>query len=366
MRPGWRNMQPWPCFLPLSCLSLLMIPLSAATASEHCEMLANHTIRWIVPSKPGGGYDAYSRLLQPFLQQQLAAQILIENRPDAGGIVGALAIRNARADGFTIGIIDASGLLAASMTNGGKALHPPTDFTIIGRLATNRMVLLTGRKSGLKTVEDVLRASSSRTLLVGARDVGSASFIAIPVMAALLDLHYALVSGYVGSPTRALAAIRGEIDLIIQDSGSIRHFVDDGELVPLLQITRHEAVVSNDNPPGWMANLPVLEDLAVLRAKHSGLNQGAARQMARALSDIIEAGRLVVAPVGMTEPTTTCLVSALSAVLNSTPLLEAAAKAGVDIEPAGPDIARKDLMAGSRALEQISVLVKSAIEQARQ
>jgi tripartite-type tricarboxylate transporter receptor subunit TctC len=350
----------------LFCLSLMIIPGAAAQASEDCTLMAGQTINWIVPSKPGGGYDAYSRLLQPYLEKRLAARIVIENHPDAGGIVGAVSIRDARADGRTIGIINASGLLAAGLMGQAIAPRPARDFTIIGRLVSNRMVLLTGRNSGLKTIGDVLRTSSSRSLLIGVRDAGSASFIAIPVMAVLIDLNYDLVSGYVGSPTRALAAIRGEIDLIIQDSGSIGRFVEDGELIPLLQVTQRERPVSSDHANDWLENVPLLEDIAVQRKDHTGLEPKETRQMAAALSSIIGAGRLIVGPAGMPEPLATCLVSALSATLDSSPLREAAKQAGLEIAPAGPDVTRRDLQAGSQALNQFSTLVRSAIAQTRQ
>ena len=350
----------------LGCCPIVVPPPAVASGDEPCDMLANRTIRWIVPSKPGGGYDAYARLLQPFVEQYLAAQIMIENRPDAGGIVGALAIRDAKADGSTLGIINAPGLLAAAITNGGKAPRPMTDFTILSRLVGNRMVLMTGGNSGFKTIDDVLQASVSRPLLVGVRDVGSLSFIAVPVTAALLDLNYALVSGYVGGTARSLAAIRGEIDLTIQDSGSIRRFVDDGELIPLLQINRRETAPVKTHATDWLGHVPALEDMAVLRADHSRLDPAEARRMAVALSSIIGAGRLVVAPAGLPAPVTTCLVSALSAVLDSAPLRKAAAQAGLGIAPADPQTARQDLRTATQALRQFSDLVRSAIEQTRQ
>jgi len=347
-------------------MPLMTIPDAPALAGEDCRLLAGQTVNWIVPSKPGGGYDAYSRLLQPFLEEHLKARIVIENHPDAGGIVGAAIIRDARADGSTIGIINASGLLAAGITGQGAVPKPQSDFTLIGRLVSNRMVLLTGPDSGLSTIGDVLQTSSSRSLLVGVRDAGSASFIAIPVMAALLDLNYELVSGYVGSPARALAAIRGEIDLIVQDSDAIDRFVQDGELIPLLQVTPGERMDSNGHSNDWLENVPALLDIAVSRTDQTGLKPDEARQMAAALASIIGAGRLVVGPAGMPEPITACLVSALSEVLESPALHEAAGRSGLGIAPTGPDIAHQDLRAGAKALDQFSTLVRSAIEHTRQ
>ena len=85
--------------------ALLMLSLAAtgyAAPAGPCRELAGATLRWIVTSAPGGGYDTYSRLLEPHLERELGARIQIENRPGAGGIVGAMAIRDAPADGRTL------------------------------------------------------------------------------------------------------------------------------------------------------------------------------------------------------------------------------------------------------------------------
>lgn len=351
--------------LALGCSLLMLFQATAASATENCKLLAGKTIRWIVPTKPGGGYDAYSRLIQPFLERQLDAQIIIENRSEAGGIVGAIAIRDALPDGTTMGIINASGLLAANMTSAGPAPDPASDFTIIGRLVSNQMVLLTGADSGINNIHDVLRISASRSLLVGVRDAGSVSFIAIPISAALLGLNYTVVTGYVGSSARALALIRGEIDLIIQNYDSIRRYVNDGELIPLLQINPR-ASAANDSRQDELEDLPTLATLAERQFGTAGLEPADARRKANALSSIIGAGRLVVAPPSLSEPMTNCLVASLSTVLDSQPLLDAAMRLGLGLSPAGPREALQDLIKGESEMAQFVPLVQAAIDQARQ
>ena len=49
-------------------------------ATGRCGELAGRQIRWIVPNAPGGGYDAESRLIEPFLERQIGAEIVVENR----------------------------------------------------------------------------------------------------------------------------------------------------------------------------------------------------------------------------------------------------------------------------------------------
>ena len=348
-------------------IGLALVAMVAATSvTADCAALSGQTIRWLVPSKPGGGYDLYSRLLQPFLEQRLNTQIIIENRPEAGGIVAAIAVRDAAADGRTLGIINASGLLAASIISDNPVPGPLQDFTIIARVVSNSMFLFTGQGSGIANIRDLLQVSATRPIVVGVRDVGSSSFVAAPITASILGLNYTVVTGYIGSTARALAAMRGEVDIIIQNLDSVRRFVDTGELVPLLQIsgpaTARQAlqlshqVPSLGEPGGLVQRGPAIPGAATMDAE----------QAAAALSVIISAGRLIVAPVGLAESTKTCLQATVLSVLQSVELQNAADQAGLTIQAADATKAREDLLTSKHLLSDFAVLVRSAIEQARQ
>ena len=70
------------------CLNILANP-------GLCSQLEGKKIRWIVPNAPGGGYDTYSRLIEPFFEKALMAEITIDNIVGAGGMVGAKTIKEA-------------------------------------------------------------------------------------------------------------------------------------------------------------------------------------------------------------------------------------------------------------------------------
>ncbi len=347
-------------------LPALVVMAVATSVLADCNALTGQTIRWLVPTKPGGGYDTYSRLLQPFLEQRLNAQIVIENRQEAGGIVAAIAVRDAAADGKTLGIINASGLLAASVIFDRPVPDPVQDFTILARVVSNSMFLFTGQDSGIANIRDLLQVSATRPIVVGVRDVGSVSFFAVPITASLLGLNYTVVTGYIGSTTRILAAMRGEVDVIIQNLDSVRRFVDAGELVPLLQISGPPSAGESLQAPNRVPSLGGPDGLAQYGVAVPGAAAMDAEHVVAALSSIISAGRLIVAPTGLEESTKACLQSTVLGVLQSAELQNAADKAGLTIQAASATEAREDLRASKRHMSDFTVLVRSAIEQARQ
>jgi len=261
-------------------------------------------------------------------------------------------IKNARADGKTLGIINASGLLAANALLDSHAPNPLRDFSILARVVSNRMVILTGQQSGITDIDALLDLAASRPVVVGVRDVGSASFFALPITASLLDMDYAVVTGYVGSTSRVLAAIRGEVDIIIQNYDSVSSYVESAELRPLLEI-------SGSRPP-----LPSLGGLQGLAAQVATVRErpveGAIEQ-ANALAAIMSAGRLVVGPAGFPAKLENCLQASLMDVLMSTEFIDAAARANLGVEAVDAAKAKSELASSERSLSDFEQLVRSAV-----
>ncbi len=356
----------------LRSLLLGLVSLVAAcpvlnAAAAPCGALSGATVHLIVPNSAGGGYDAYARLLQPILEQELGATIVIENRTGAGGLVGAAAIRDAAPNGRTLGIINASGLLAAGLDQ--KAPHPADDFTVIARLLSNHTVLITGRDSGIRTLDDLLRLSTRRPIVIGVRDTGSASLFIVPVVASLLGLRYELVTGYDGNAARALAAMRGEVDLLMQNFDSVQRYISDGELRPLLQVGDGGSGSKPGPNQALLNGVPSLggaSGVARQRARQTGRTPEQAIEEARLLTALINAGRLLVAPSGLAEPQRRCLETAVGNVLASAEFRTAAARVKLTIEPVNATEARADIAGASKAVTRFAPLVQAAMKQSRQ
>jgi tripartite-type tricarboxylate transporter receptor subunit TctC len=349
-------------FTLLAAASFLLVALIPPAWAD-CPELDGGTLKWIVPARPGGGYDSYSRLLQPFLEEELGLRILIQNRPEAGGIVGAIRIRDAEPDGRTLGLINASGLMVVNAVDVGAAPDPAVDFLILGRVVRNHLVMFTGRDSGIGSMAEFLETARARPIVAGVRDAGSSSFYALPVTADLLGFDYELVSGYIGSAARTLAVIRGEVDVVFGHFDSVQGQVAAGELVPLLQLT---------TPPskgvGSDVEAPLLarpDGLALRYAAVTGRTPEAAGRVAADLAAIVGAGRLVVAPRSLPESLTACLERTLAAVLASTELMVAAERAKLGIDPRDGEAARLDVLRAERAVQHFEPLIRAAVERTR-
>ncbi|MGH8637618.1 MAG: Bug family tripartite tricarboxylate transporter substrate binding protein [Burkholderiales bacterium] len=83
-------------------LSLLALIASAFGSTASAQSWPARPIRYIVPFPPGGGTDTSARLMAPTLSSELGQQVVIENRPGAGGMIGVEQAAKAAPDGYTM------------------------------------------------------------------------------------------------------------------------------------------------------------------------------------------------------------------------------------------------------------------------
>jgi len=333
---------------------------AAALDDSGCrDDFAGRTIRWIVPQAPGGGYDAYSRLIAPFYADKLSAEAVVENIVGAGGSVGANVLKHARPDGTTVGLMNASGIVVASMLGDANTPSPVTDFAILGRVARTPQIWASGKGSGLLNMYDVLTVARRRPLLFGIQDVGSTNFAGISVGSFLMGLDYEVVAGYPGTAAAVMAALRGEVDLIGFTFESVLNWIDAGDLKPVLQLS--DAPISPQPSLEGVSLLGGPNGLAERRARELGQDTDQARDDAGALASVLNLGRVVVAPAGLEPGVFECLEATLYETLTDPDLEKAAAQANWTLDVARAEVTMNNLRQGAENATRFIPLLRRAI-----
>jgi tripartite-type tricarboxylate transporter receptor subunit TctC len=320
-------------------------------------------VRWIVPTSAGGGQDVVSRLLEPFLERAIGAEIVIENRVGGGGLRGARTIRDAEADGRTLGIINGTGRIVAELSGDDRGLHPVNDFTLLGRITVEDPVWMVGRDSPFEQVEDLWRRGGSAPIVLGITDVGGSGFVFVSVVAELLGLEVRYLPGYPGGREYALGLIRGEYDVAGFSFESVRDRVEAGDLVPILQVS--------DGPVGdhpALLGIPVFAGPDGVAARRAGERGGDAEDIvaqAHALVQLFQFGRVIVAPPGLPDEVGRCLADGLAEVAADSEFLAAASRAQRTIGFAAPEEFRAELEAWSEERHRLVPILQRHIELAR-
>lgn len=323
----------------LATASVFCYPL--VSAAEYCSgRFADQTIRWIVPSSPGGGYDSYSRLVAPYYEKYTGSHVVVQNRSGAGGRIGAAEIMNADPDGLTVGILNGPGLMMAAAFEEGPVPDPATDFTILGRVASSRHIWAKGADSPLPPLDVLIEDGQSRPIVFGTRGPGTLSFVDIVLASHILDLDIEIITGFKGSQDGILGVLRGDIDAVAHSHGSLLSSIEAGELRPWLQVT-DEAISDGDAFRG----VPILagpDGLAARAAKLSNRDVERTRARATALVELTRVGRLIAAPPGLEPDLAGCMRDALHAALNDEAFVRNATSANLYLDVArGADAAAR-------------------------
>ena len=130
-----------------------VVPLGSADAQEY----PDKPIRLIVPFPPGGGADILARTVSPRLAQALGKPIVIENKPGAGGNVGAEYVARAAPDGYTLlyGTNGTHGINASLYRN--LRFDPAKDFIPVSRMTTIAAMLIVNNQFPPTTVDELIR-----------------------------------------------------------------------------------------------------------------------------------------------------------------------------------------------------------------
>src|SRR4051812_23477201 len=84
------------------CIVASFTTAIGGVAPLYAQTYPNKPIRVIVPATPGAGTDIVARAITPGLAQALGAQLVVDNRAGAGGVVGTVIATKAAADGYTV------------------------------------------------------------------------------------------------------------------------------------------------------------------------------------------------------------------------------------------------------------------------
>ncbi|CAM3417289.1 tripartite tricarboxylate transporter substrate binding protein [Bordetella sputigena] len=151
-----------------------------ATAQDG-DKYPSHAIRLIVPFAAGGGTDIQARIVAQEVGKVLGQTIVVENRPGAGGGIGAAFVGQAKPDGYTL-LVGSTGTHGANQFLYSKLPYDPVkDFTPITVLATFDNVLVVPESSKVHTLKELVDMAKANPgkLNYGVTTVGSSSHLAV-------------------------------------------------------------------------------------------------------------------------------------------------------------------------------------------
>jgi len=205
---------------------------AAALAQGPAADYPKQPVRMVVTFPPGGSADAIVRMLVPRLNEKLGQQVVVDNRPGAGGNIGLTIVAKAPPDGYTLGVGAAGALSANSSLYAQMPFDPLKDFKPVSMLAAIPFVLIGHPSVQAKTQQDLVALAKSQPgkLSIAHGGNGTAMHLSAALFAQMADIKLVEVP-YKGSGPAALDVLAGNVPLAVVDLPSALQHIKAGKLV---------------------------------------------------------------------------------------------------------------------------------------
>lgn len=306
--------------LPLA-LVVAGLVLAPAPGDAAESFFQGKAIRIVVGYTPGGGFDAYTRVIARHMSKHIPGNpaIVVENMPGAGSLIAANNIYSvAKPDGLTVGNFISTLIMGQVLGQEGVNFDV-RKFEMLGSPIRETMVMLCNRKAGITGVDKLM--SADPPIKVGGTAFGDMSYNAPQILASVIPLPIKVVEGYKGTAEIRLAVESGEVSCAFLGWESAKpswhRVLESGDAVVVLQLA--------DKPHADLPKVPVVGSLA--RSDDD-------RQLIKLSTyGLISITRLYALPPGTPKDRVRILRQAFQDTLKDKEFLAEAEKARIDVNP---------------------------------
>lgn len=235
--------------------SLLILALAAlAVPAAAADTFPTRPVRLVVPYAPGGNVDISARIIAAPLGELLGQTIVVDNRPGAGGNLGASLVAKATPDGYTL-LVGSSGPLSVNPVIFKNLPYDSLkDFAPISTVQAVPLVVLASPKSGFNSIADLVAAAKARPgkVTMASAGAGTTNHFAIELFASMAGVQVLHVP-YKGSGPALSELLGGQVETMVDQLAASIGYVKDGRLKVLAVTTPQRAAA--------LSNVPTLDEL---------------------------------------------------------------------------------------------------------
>ena len=206
-------------------------------------------IRYIVPYAPGGSTDIVARLLAQKLTESMGQQVVVENRPGAGGSIGAEIVAKAAPDGYTM-VTAVTSIMAINQFLYRKLpFDPERDFAPVSQVGSLPLILMVHPSIPARNVKELIAVAKARPgqLNYGSSGIGTGTHMTTELFKTMAGIDIVHIP-YKGSGQVMGDIIGGQLALIFDQVVSSIPHVQAGKL-RMLAITSSKRFVSLPDVP---------------------------------------------------------------------------------------------------------------------
>jgi tripartite-type tricarboxylate transporter receptor subunit TctC len=244
-------------FRRFGMVALAIVAIACMASPAQPQGYPNRPIRMIAPFPAGGLVDVLARAIGEELAKTLGQPIIVENKPGAGGNIGADIVAKAEPDGYTLlmtspGIQSINQFLYKTMP-----FEPDKAFAPISLVADMSMLVVVHPKINVKTLADLIGAARANPgkLTFGSAGVGTTGHLGQALLTHVAQINLTHVP-YRGAAPSVTDLIAGQIDGVVDNPPTVMPHIRTGTIIPLAVAAKQRLAVLPEVPTSAEAGLP--------------------------------------------------------------------------------------------------------------
>jgi len=233
----------------LAGAALLSTPLNtrAQTAAPPPQGYPARLVRIIMPFAAGGGIDLFARLLAKRMQETFGQNVIVDNRPGAGGNIGADLVAKSQPDGYTLMLSSAAVAISATLYS-KLAYDPSRDLIAVTQILSAPLVVTVHPSLPVRSIHNLVALSKKNYggMNYGSAGVGTASHLA-GVMLQMAGARITHVP-YTGMPPALISLLSGQVEILFPGLNSIQQYLRSGKLRALAVTTKRKSPMLPELP----------------------------------------------------------------------------------------------------------------------
>jgi tripartite-type tricarboxylate transporter receptor subunit TctC len=230
------------------------VALAIAALSAGAQNYPDKMVKLVVPAASGGPNDIIGRLLALKLSETWSQPVVVDNRPGAGGNLGATQVAKAPADGYTL--LVTTGSLAVNTTLFAQPGYAAKDFTPIINVASTPNILVTKSGNGIPTLGDALNKFKTTPLSFGSAGAGTTPHLSAAYLLNVLNKLDAVHVPYKGAAPALNGAMTGEVQISSVAMPAALQLIKSGRLTGLAVTGEKRSPALPDVPTVIEAGFP--------------------------------------------------------------------------------------------------------------
>ena len=239
------------CFLIAATLAAALAVLSSVPRSrDRPRQYPSRPVRIVVSLPVGSSPDIRARIVADQLTRVWSRQVVVENRPGGGGVIGAQAVLSAPADGYTLLTAAASTFTILPAQKDKLPFDVNRDLIPIGLTANEGMVLAVSPKLGVNSLAELIALANKdpHKIVIGPNPAGSLPHLAARLFVSLSKAPMTVVPSTGGTNEAIREILGGQVHAVIESLPGLRGALDAGDLKALAIMTRERVPTAPDLP----------------------------------------------------------------------------------------------------------------------